>query len=78
MDAQIGQILAVCHGKVPNPKKVNLNISTMETASAARPLLIVEGLNIHAQLGRWLRGFHAALYNEFLANETDHKFILPL
>lgn len=44
--------------------------------SESTQLIVLRGVPLSAIIGRFLRGFHAALYHEYLPSET-HNVILP-
>jgi hypothetical protein len=69
-DEVIGQLIAVIHGKHPRPENNKLQSEVFETAESDSPFLAFVNTGLVGQIARWVRGFHAALYREFLPVET--------
>lgn len=69
-DEVIGQLIAVIHGKHPKPERARLKMSMFKTPDSDTPFLAFIGTNLVGQIWRWIRGFHAALYSEFLSEDT--------
>jgi hypothetical protein len=60
-DEQIGQLIALRYGKVPNdPRDLRLRFAL----SLEGTLGAVKNLDIDGAVWRWIAGFHAALYRE--------------
>ncbi len=64
-DELIGQLFNILHQKAPNPKSRKLNVKAVKL-SDGKLCASVHSLNIPAIIRRWVRGFNAALYKEFL------------
>ncbi len=69
-DRVIGQLIAVIHKQYPADGDLAIKYQVYNVDSSQTPLLGIIDTNIIGQIGRWLRGFHAALYREFLPYET--------
>jgi hypothetical protein len=69
-DEIIGQLVAVIHGKHPEPERARLDPHLFKTPDSETPFLAFIGTNVVGQIWRWVRGFHAALYSEFLPEDT--------
>lgn len=69
-DEVIGQLIAVIHAKHPKPKHARLKPNVFETPESDTPFLAFIGTNLVGQIWRWVRGFHAALYSEFLPEDA--------
>lgn len=69
-DEVIGQLIAVCHGKIPKEEKLAVEFRTYNVEGLAEPFMACIKTNIGNQITRWMRAFHTALYHEFLPNET--------
>lgn len=65
-DEQIGQLVAVMHGKYPDVDRLRLDLSFHTVPGSAVPVGAVAGLPFGRIVFRWLRAFHAALYRDFL------------
>ena len=74
-DEQIGQLLAFMHGKYPSPNNTRLNFVKAMDHESGDPMLGVRNLPLQAIVWRWVRGFHAALYQAFLPRDTEVKHI---
>lgn len=72
-DRLVGGLVGVLHGKAPDPRhhKLNPRIGTFEDGTKG---IAVGGFNFRSIIRRWVRGFHAALYEEFIADE-DGRFL---
>jgi hypothetical protein len=77
-DEIIGQLIAPIHGKYPKPNRMKLDVHIVETGDIGGPFLGLVGINVHKVIRRWLRGFHSALYSEYLPNDTMFHFHPPL
>ncbi|WDQ15441.1 hypothetical protein [Rhodopirellula sp. P2] len=69
-DEVIGQLVAVSHGQFPDDDNVAINFQQYDVNGLETPFLATIGTNIEYQIKRWTRGFHAALYAEFLPDDT--------
>jgi hypothetical protein len=76
-DEVIGQLVSAVHGTTTSPEKLRLKFHIIETDTGGlRPG--VSGVNIEQQVIRWVRGFHAALYEEFLPSAPACQFLVSL
>jgi hypothetical protein len=64
-DQVIGQLIGFLHGKAPHGPQNKLWIKGGRFKDGT-PGIAVQGLDLRAIIRRWIRGFHAALYREFL------------
>ena len=69
-DEVIGQLIAVIHGKQPTLGNLRVNHQTFVVQNSNEPILAFTDTNLIGQIWRWVRGFHAALYGEFLPLDT--------
>lgn len=76
-DEVIGQLVSVIHGKYPSPDNMRLDIRVMPTDDGGTPFLGFVGTNLHNVIRRWLRGFHSAIYREFLPDATKNYLHTP-
>ena len=72
-DEVVGQLIATSHGKYPKPARMRLDVGVAEDDATGTPSAWLSGVNLHAIIGRWLRAFHAALYQEFLPDNDGTK-----
>jgi hypothetical protein len=75
-DEVISQLIMVVHGKLPKPENTRLKYRAYQIENTNEVLFGFLNLNLPAQIWRWVRGFHAALYEEFLPEDTG-KAIHP-
>jgi hypothetical protein len=64
-DQAIGQLVGVLHGQRVNPAHNKLRISRGQFDDGS-PTVAVRDLDMKEIIRRWVRGFHAALYHEYL------------
>lgn len=76
-DQVIGQLVGVIHGRRPDPKHKKFRVSTGRFENGS-PALAVGGLDFSAIIRRWIRGFHAALYSEYLPENAPFLTCPPL
>lgn len=76
-DQVAGQLVGVLHGRKVNPthKKLKVKLGHFENGSRA---VVVGNLDIRAIIRRWVRGFHAALYKEYLPEADSFMTCPPL
>jgi len=65
-DQQIAQLLSLVRKENPTPKDVSTLRVSMHQIEGMAPSGAVEYLPLGMIIARWLRGFHAALYGEYL------------
>ncbi len=76
-DEVIGQLIAVIHGKRPRLENARLNHRTFVVQNNNKPILAFLNTDLKGQIWRWVRGFHAALYGEFLPLDTNRNIHPP-
>lgn len=76
-DEKLGQLLAVSHGKYPREERNKLDVKVVVDKDTGEEMLGLAGVRLHKMIGRWLRGFHAALYGEYLPYATKSFQHLP-
>ena len=76
-DQAVGQLVSIIHGRMPLPEhnKLRVSVGRFEDGS---PSLAVRGLNLQSIIWRWIRGFHAALYREYLPENARFLNCAPL
>jgi hypothetical protein len=67
-DEQIGQLVSLLWKESPETEDVSSLRMSMHAPYGMAPFGAVEWLNLRFIVARWLKGFHAALYGEFLPN----------
>jgi hypothetical protein len=75
-DEIIGQLIAVIHGKEFAPENIRVRRQKFIVQKDDEPLLAFIGTDLKGQIWRWVRGFHAALYGEYLPLHTN-KIVHP-
>ena len=63
-DEKIGQLLALKRGATPIARSQCLSVNVFPPSSRHGVLGAITNLDIKGAIGRWVRGFHAALYLE--------------
>jgi hypothetical protein len=71
-DEQIGQLVAVLHGKYPDRRNLKLKVSAAKLNGSDVPAAFVMGLQLPKIIFRWLRAFHAALYEQYLPDSGGY------
>jgi len=77
-DQIITQLIGVLHDRhidTHEGGKLQVDMGRMEDGS---PVLAAKSLPLRAIIRRWLRGFHAALYREFLPHDVNAMISPPL
>lgn len=77
-DDVIGELVAILHGKTKEPEKTRLEFQLAKDEVTGDAVVGVGGLNIERHVIRWVRGFHAALYREFLPDQGSTDFCVSL
>jgi len=75
-DEEIGQLIGLLHGKPIYLEKSRLKIGTANFADKTQAGVVT--INMKNILFRWIRGFHAAIYKEFLPADTKRAIHLPM
>lgn len=68
MDELLGVLVSFIHGRPLGPRVLKAEAVTINGSPATH----VYGLDVPAFVRRCMRGFHAALYGEWLAEDTDN------
>lgn len=68
-DQAIGQLVGVLHGRVVNRRQNKLRIALGRSADGNSAVTATD-IDIRASIRRWVRGFHAALYREYLPADS--------
>jgi hypothetical protein len=76
-DQAIGQLVGVLHGRRVNRAHDKLRIRVGRFPDGHR-VAAVTGLDIREAIRRWVRGFHAALYREYLSLDAVFATYPPL
>lgn len=64
-DQMLGSLVGLLHGKAPSPKARRVPLRPAH-GSEGEVLAILQGVELREPIRRWVRGFHAALYGEYL------------
>jgi hypothetical protein len=70
----MGQLVSLIHGKMPRPNMLNTKLIAL--VGSLSPKLFIE-LDVKSAIWRWIRGFHAALYQEYLPDSTMRAIHVP-
>lgn len=76
-DEQIGQLIAVSYGKVPRSDNVRLSFVVGTDRESGDSWIGIQDIPLPEIVWRWIRGFHAALYREFLSDGVQHQVYPP-
>ena len=76
-DRVIGQLVAVSWRRYPAPHDRAFTLAVFDP-SVAPPRAGISGINLSSTIGRWLKAFHAALYEHALPRDTPNKIYPPL
>lgn len=76
-DAIIGQLVSVLHGRQPHPRAARPRVETGRFEDGTIGLGAV-GVDLKGIIWRWVRGFHAALYQEAMPYGSRYSGIPPL
>ena len=76
-DEVMGQLAGVLHGKHPESTALKNKLSLFPVAKSPEPFI---GLQLPLQpiIWRWIRGFHTALYHEFIPGGIGGFILEPL
>lgn len=74
-DKKIGQLVALCHGQHPDETDLLLEIIPLSISNSEHEITGIGDLPLMKIFGKWVRGFHAAIYKEYLADPGG--FIYP-
>jgi hypothetical protein len=79
VDEKMGQLLGLRVGRTPrNPGHRRLRVRTFELPEREGDRFgAVTNVDVKAAVWRWVRGFHAALYREYLPSGTRRAVELP-
>lgn len=79
-DETMSSIVAICHGKEPKGsglRNFQKLIGERGPDATGTTHLVLENLDIKGIIWRWVRGFHAALYTEYIPPETFRGIYPP-
>ncbi len=77
-DDQMGQLVAFLHGKAPAERSRPIGLTEVQVGDGGSKRAVVTGVNLDAALWRWIRGFHAALYQQLLGANVQRSISSPL
>jgi hypothetical protein len=77
-DQKIGQLISVTRGQYPAERDIALNIRPWPVGEGQNPIGVLSELNFQAEVWRWVRGFHASLYGEYLPGDGEHRTYPPM
>lgn len=73
-DELVGQFVSALHQKLPSPKRQRLKFITGRLKPDGQPFAFTANVPLAHIVWRWVRGFHAALYREYLP-ESNKNFV---
>jgi hypothetical protein len=77
-DTKSGQLIGATRGKYPNDKDIALNVAPWQFQSDEQPIGVLSDFNLQAEVWRWVRGFHAAVYGQYLPGDGKHRTYPPI
>lgn len=77
-DEKIGQLLGLGHKRIPKPKNFRLDVGGYRSATGNVRVAGIRNLPLPEIIARWIRGFHAALYADYLPVLTEIRVHTPL
>jgi len=72
-DEMVGQLISFLHRTPPRPEQLRLNIRGGRVTQDGSPIAFAQNLNLEEIVWRWVRGFHAALYGEYLPQNIKKR-----
>jgi hypothetical protein len=76
-DERVGQFISLRHGRVPSPKNDRLQFRFFRDPRTGETSGAVANVEIREAIERWVRAFHAALYQEPLDPNTRFGIETP-
>lgn len=76
-DETIGQLVSLIHSGKAEDNINRLKISKVEQSEGKENLGLLTNVNVHAEIQRWIRGFHAALYQQPLSFQAKFAINPP-
>lgn len=77
-DELIGQMLSPLHGRYPNQRSLKIKPVALPHPGSGQTVAGVQGPDLNRLVRRWVSGFHAALYRQFLSpSHRDFAVTLP-
>ena len=76
-DEMIGQLISYLHGTPPSDHNLRLSLRAGRRVEDGAEIAFTQNLNIDAVVWRWIRGFHAALYGEYLPEDSKRHVHSP-
>lgn len=77
-DVKIAQLVGVARGQHFDTKNFALDVAPLQSANGESPIGILSNLNMADEIWRWVRGFHAALYQSYLPADRLHGIHEPV
>ena len=76
-DQTIGPLVGILHNQAPDPEHLRMQLMA-GIAADGQPFVAAGGFDLRAIIRRWVFGFHAALYGEFLNAGQQFMTFPPL
>lgn len=73
-DELIGQLVAVLHGKYPPEDQLKLRLLLFDSGPTRSPRAGLHDIPLVSIIYRWVRGFHAALYGQYLPDAGGYIY----
>jgi hypothetical protein len=76
-DEKVKRIIDLLHGKDISRQSAKIRVAVASTKDG-RSIPLVGDIPLRGMIGRITRGFHAALYREYLPREVKNKILTPI
>jgi len=75
-DELVSQLVSALHRRLPRPERQRLQFIGGRLKPDGQPIAFTSNVNLACVVWRWVRGFHAALYRQYLPR-SGHCFVHP-
>jgi hypothetical protein len=77
-DKKSAQVIGGLRGEFPNSTRdIAIKVAPYQFPNQPTPTGVLLNTNWHEEIWRWIRGFHAALYRDFLPADSPHRVYTP-
>jgi len=70
-DELVGQFVSLVHRKQPSPERLRLDVVGGHLRPDGQRIALMRNVHLQRIIWRWVRGFHVALYGEYLPNDNN-------
>lgn len=76
-DEIISQLVSLIHTRTGARSQLRKHVRKYRPAPGERPRVVLQGIDLQPIVWRWIRAFHAALYDSYLPDNCQHATHLP-